>query len=80
MAVNAAHYRPLFDISLREAKRRGDTLNISIDRTVLNGFAVTTGWSETTVQHRTHRLKLAIIFPANRLPKSVTLLMSPYGR
>ncbi|MFC1959253.1 hypothetical protein ACFLYO_00955 [Chloroflexota bacterium] len=67
-------------ISLREAKRRGDTLNISIDRTVRNGFAVTTGWSETTVQHRTHRLKLAIIFPAKRLPKSVTLLQVNQNR
>ena len=67
-------------ISLREAKRRGDILNISIDRTVCNGFAVTTGWSETTVQHRTHRLKLAIIFPAKRLPKSVTLLQVNQNR
>jgi len=67
-------------ISLREAKRRGDVLNISIDRTVRNGFIVDTGWSETTVQHRTDRFTLAIVFPAKRLPKSVTLLQVNQNR
>ncbi|MFC1961058.1 hypothetical protein ACFLYO_10150 [Chloroflexota bacterium] len=67
-------------ISLREAKRRGDMMNIRIDHTVHNGFSVTTGWSETTVQHRTHRFRIAVIFPSERLPKKVFLLQANLNR
>jgi hypothetical protein len=61
-------------ISLREAKRRGEMLRISIDRTLRNGFDINTCWTETLVQHRTRRLRLAVIFPNERPPSQVWLL------
>lgn len=61
-------------ISLREAKRRGDIVHISIDRTVRDGFDLSPGWSETVVHHRTHRFLTAVIFPRERPPKRVALL------
>jgi hypothetical protein len=61
-------------ISLREVRRRGEVLRISIDRTVKNGFDLKTGWSETIVRHKTRRFRIAVIFPAKRLPTSVDLV------
>jgi hypothetical protein len=61
-------------ISLREARRRGDVLRISIDRTVRGGFNLDTGWSETVVQHRTQRFLTAVIFPKRRPPIQAALL------
>lgn len=61
-------------ISLREGKRRGDVLRVSIDRTVKDGFDVATGWSETQVSHLTRRFRIAVIFPKERLPQRVWLL------
>jgi hypothetical protein len=65
-------YRVL--ISLREVKRRGDILRISIDRSVRNGFDLKTGWSETLVQHQTHRFRVAVIFPKARPPHQTALV------
>ena len=67
-------------ISLREAKRRGDVLHIHIDRTVRNGFDTRIGWSKTVVRHRTRRFRVAVIFPAERLPKQVHLLQVNQNR
>lgn len=67
-------------ISLREARRRGDILRIRIDRTVLNGFDLNPGWSETVVHHRTHRFMTAVIFPRERPPKRVVLLQVNQNR
>lgn len=61
-------------ISLREIRRRGEILFIRIDRTVRNGFRAETGWSETVVRHKTHHFRIAVIFPAERLPKHVALV------
>ena len=61
-------------ISLQGIRRRGETMLISIDRTVRNGFTLKTGWSETVVRHRTHRFRTSVIFPAKRPPRQVTLL------
>jgi hypothetical protein len=67
-------------ISLREAKRRGEILRISIDRTVRDGFDLNPGWSETVVHHRTHRFLTAVIFPCERPPKRVALLQVNQNR
>lgn len=67
-------------ISLREVKRRGDTLRIGIDRTVKNGFDVSTGWSETQVSHRTHHFRTVVIFPKERLPQGLWLIEANRNR
>ncbi|WP_162909890.1 hypothetical protein [Aggregatilinea lenta] len=61
-------------ISLREVRRRGDSFTVHIERTVRNGFITTTGWSETVVQHRTHRFRTSVLFPAERPPRHIALL------
>lgn len=61
-------------ISLREIKRRGDEFRIAIDRTILNGFDVETGWSETMVRHKTRQFRIAVVFPVERSPKNVELV------
>lgn len=67
-------------ISLREARRRGEVLDIRIDRTVRDGFNLNPGWSETVVHHRTHRFLIAVIFPRKRPPKRVVLLQVNQNR
>jgi hypothetical protein len=67
-------------ISLREARRRGNILRITIDRTVRNGFNLDTGWCETVVRHRTHRFLIAVVFPLERPPKRVALLQVNQNR
>lgn len=67
-------------ISLRETKRRGETMKIKIDRTVTNGFSRSPGWSETEVSHRTKQFHTSVIFPKKRSPKSAFLLQKHAGR
>lgn len=70
-------YRVL--ISLRETKRRGDVLPISIDRTVRNGFTAAEGWSETDISHRMQRLRTGVIFPKARHCKRMWLIEKNSG-
>lgn len=67
-------------ISLRETKRRGETMKIKIDRTVTNGFSRSPGWSETEISHRTNQLRTSVIFPKKRPPKSPFLLQKHAGQ
>lgn len=67
-------------ISLREEKRRGEVLDIRIDRTVRDGFDLEKGWCETMVRHRTHQFRLAVIFPRSRPPKRVDLVEANQNR
>ena len=64
-------------ISLREVRRRGDTLRISIDRTVKNGFPHQTDLVDTVVRHRTRRFRMAVIFPKERPPHEAALVEDP---
>jgi hypothetical protein len=71
-------YRVL--ISLRETKRRGETMRISIDRTVHNGFTRTEGWSETEISHRTKHFRTSVTFPKARHCKRAFLIAKNAGR
>lgn len=71
-------YRVL--ISLRETRRRGDMMPISIERTVRNGFMAAEGWSETGVSHRMQRLRTGVIFPKARHCKRAWLIEKNAGR
>ena len=53
-------------ISLRETKNRGDVEEFHIERTVRNGFTKKTEWRQTEIWLKTHKLRLAIIFPKAR--------------
>jgi hypothetical protein len=67
-------------ISLRETKRRGDKLNISITRTVHNGFKINPGWSVTDISHRTKHLRTSVTFPKARHCKQADLIKENAGR
>lgn len=67
-------------ISLRETKRRGETMKISIDRTVRGSFKGTTGWSETEISHRTRRFIASVTFPKSRPSKTAHLIEQNAGR
>lgn len=61
-------------ISLRQVKRRGDTIHINIERTVRNGFTQKLESSETDISHRMRHLSLFIIFPKTRHCKRISLI------
>ncbi len=53
-------------ISLRETKSKGDIEDFYIERTVKNGFVQKEEWWQVEVWHRTHRLRLNLLFPKRR--------------
>lgn len=60
-------------ISLRETKRKGDTLDLWIERIIEGGFTQRNEWLETEVDHWTDQMKLSIVFPKDRHCKRATL-------
>lgn len=66
-------------ISLREIKNRGDTLHLQIQRTIAHGWPAAEEWLETLVSHRTDRLRLRVVFPAERPPRRVWLVEERSG-
>ena len=60
-------------ISLRETMSRGDITDFRLDRTVCDGFVRTEEWYQAEIRHTTHRLRLAVIFPAARPCQRATL-------
>ena len=67
-------------ISLREIKRRGEKMRISIDRTVHNSFIKPEGWSETEISHRTKHFRTSVTFPKARHSKQAALIEKNAGR
>jgi hypothetical protein len=63
-------------ISRREVKNRGDVDEFRIEWNIRQGFLKCTGYWETHVKHQTGHLKINVIFPRSRLPRSVTLIES----
>lgn len=67
-------------ISLREIKRRGDVLHFRIRRVIRNGFRGAEESWETETQHRTGRLRVAIIFPKERPCQEASLVQKNENR
>ncbi len=67
-------YRWKILISLRGTRNRGDTDDVTIERTITGGFMKPIGNLQTQVDHPTQELTMSAIFPAGRFPKSVTLI------
>jgi hypothetical protein len=61
-------------LALREVKSRGDIDEFHIEWGMRGTFVRTTEQWETEVSHRTRRLKVQIIFPADRPPHRVVLV------
>jgi hypothetical protein len=60
-------------ISLRETKQSGDIQDFHIERVVKRGFTKSEEWQQAEIRHRTHHLKLSIIFPKARPCRRATL-------
>ncbi len=67
-------YRYRILISLRETKKRGDIEEFQIERTIKDGFIKPSEDWQIDVDHPTRRLSIAVVFPAKRFPKQVTLI------
>lgn len=62
-------------ISLRETRATGDVEEFRIERTLQGSFATPEAWWwETSLQQKTHRLKVSIVFPKKRHAKRVVLV------
>ncbi|MCA9904379.1 MAG: hypothetical protein KC547_11015 [Anaerolineae bacterium] len=61
-------------ISLRETKNRNDVEDFYIERVVKGGFSKTTEDFQIEIDHPTHNLSMAIIFPRKRPPRQVKLI------
>ena len=67
-------------ISLRQTQQRGDIEEFHIERRILNGFTRSVEDLQTEIDHRTHHLTLHIIFPAARLPTSLSCIEQKRAR
>lgn len=68
-------FRTVILISLRSIKNIGDLETIDISRNIKNGFARKIEQWESIVNHRTKRLRIKVILPKLRGPKSATLFL-----
>jgi hypothetical protein len=59
-------------ISLRQTKNRGDVEEFQIERHITDGFTQASEDLQTEVNHKMGRLSVSVIFPQQRLPKSVS--------
>ena len=63
-------------ISLREFRNKGDTDEFVIKWKMRNGFLKRTGYWGTSINHRTKKVTVKIIFPKNRPPLKVSVIES----
>jgi len=61
-------------ISLRETKGRGDITEFHLKRKITNGFTRPNEWFQTELSHRTHHLRIRIVFPRSRLCQQALLV------
>jgi hypothetical protein len=61
-------------ISRREVKNKGNVDEFNVEWGIRQGFLRPTEQWETHITHRTRRLKINVIFPKSRSPRSTTLI------
>ena len=67
-------------ISLRETKSRGDIIDFRLERTIQGGFTQHEEWYQAEIRHSTRRLRLAVIFPKERLCQRAILHERKHNR
>ena len=67
-------YKTYILLSLREVKNKGDVDEFFIQWKIRNGFLKPDGFWETDISSATRYLKIKVIFPSGRPPKSVHLV------
>jgi hypothetical protein len=66
-------YRHNILISLRETKNKGDVVDFNIERKVTGGFTKPNEWRQVMLEHKTRKLRIAVIFPKDRPCQRATL-------
>lgn len=61
-------------ISLRSTKHAGDSEILRVRRVISNGFKTPTGNFHTQIDHPHDSLSIGVIFPPNRLPRTVSMI------
>jgi len=61
-------------ISLRDIKKRGDITKYKMSWGMENGFLKEQGFWATDINHITRKIKIEVVFPLNRPPKTVSLI------
>jgi hypothetical protein len=67
-------YRWYLLISLRGLRKKGDTEEFTVQRTIENGFTTSNETFQVQVDHPMDRVMINVIFPRTRIPRSVTLV------
>lgn len=60
-------------ISLRQTKQNGDQETFHIRRVIKCGFQANTEFLQTDIYHRTHALKVNVVFPSSRHPHNAQM-------
>lgn len=61
-------------ISMRQTKNAGDVEEFHLERQLRGSFLADEGWWETSLRHRTQRLKVCVLFPEARSCKQAVLI------
>lgn len=61
-------------ISLRKTMNKGDIEMVHIRRIIRGGFTLDHEDLQTEINHRTHKISVKVIFPAQRRPKDLCLI------
>ena len=67
-------------ISLREFKNKGDVDEFNIEWKMRNGFLKQMGFWGISINHRTNKVTIKVIFPKNRPPRNVSVTESNLQR
>ena len=73
-------HRHVVLISLRETKNRGDVTELNLERTIRGGFTEASEWFQTELNFKTHRVRVAVVFPRNRPFRRAILIQRSRGR
>ncbi len=63
-------------ISLRNVRNKGDVDEFKIEWKMKNGFLKHTGFWGTSINHRTNKMNVQIVFPKNRPPLKLSIFES----
>ena len=67
-------------ISLRELRNKGDIDQFNIEWRMRNGFLKSTGFWGTSINHRTRKVTVKVIFPKDRPPLNISVFESNLQR
>lgn len=67
-------------ISLRGSRNKGDVDQFDIEWKMKNGFLKSSGYWGTSINHRTKRAKVEVVFPKDRPPHNATIFESNVQR